>query len=100
MQPEGSFFDVIGIAASAGGLKAITEVVSGLPADFPAAVMVVQHISPDSPSYLPEILGRSTPLKVKQAENGERFARGTIYTASPNKHLMVKPDGTLTLICR
>ncbi len=97
MQSDGSFFDVIGIAASAGGLKAITEVVSGLPADFPAAVMVVQHISPDSPSYLAEILSRSTPLKVKQAENGERFTRGTIYTASPNKHLMVNPDGTLTL---
>lgn len=97
MQSDGSFFDIVGIAASSGGLKAITEVVSGLPADFPAAVMVVQHISPDSLSYLPEILSRSTPLKTKAAENGERFAGGTIYTARPNKHLMVNPDGTLTL---
>ncbi len=97
MQSNGSFFDVVGIAASSGGVKAITEVVSGFPADFPAAVMVVQHLSPDSPSYLAEILGRFTKLKVKQAENGERFARGTIYTATPNKHFMVNPDGTLTL---
>lgn len=97
MQSDGSFFDVVAIAASSGGLKAITEVVSGLPADFPAAVMVVQHISPDSESYLPEILSRATKMKVKPAEGGERFTKGTVYTARPNKHLMVNPDGTLTL---
>lgn len=97
MQSDGGLFDVVGIAASTGGIKAITELVSALPADFPAAIMVVQHISPESVSYLAEILGRSTSLKVKSAENGERFARGTIYTATPNKHLMVNPDGTLTL---
>lgn len=97
MQSDGTFFDVVGIAASTGGIKAITELVSGLPADFPAAIMVVQHISPGSISYLAEILSRSTPLKVKNAEDGERFTRGIIYTATPNKHLMVNPDGTLTL---
>lgn len=93
MQSEGSFFDVIAIAASAGGLKAITEVVSGLP----AAVMVVQHMSPQSDSYLAEILSRSTQLKVKQAEDGDKISKGAIYTPRPNKHLMVNPDGTLTL---
>ncbi len=97
MQSDGSFFDVIAIAASSGGLKAITEVVSRLPSDLPAAIMIVQHISPQSESYLAEILSRSTSLKVKQAEDGERFIKGTIYTARPNKHLMVNPDGTLTL---
>lgn len=97
MQSEGSFFDVIAIAASAGGLKAITELVSSLPPDLPAAIMVVQHMSPESESYLAEILSRSTQLKVKQAEDGEKISKGTIYTPRPNKHLMVNPDGTFTI---
>jgi two-component system chemotaxis response regulator CheB len=94
---EGSFFDVVGIAASAGGIKAISELISGLPVGFPASVMVVQHLSPRFESHLAEILSKYTTLKVKEAENGEKIAPSTVYVARPDKHLMVNPDGTITL---
>ncbi|MFB3763731.1 MAG: chemotaxis protein CheB [Methanotrichaceae archaeon] len=93
----GSHFDVIALAASADGIKAITEIISSLPADFPASILVVQHMSPHVESNLARILSQHTSLKVKEAEDGERFTRGTIYTARRDKHLMVNPDGTLSL---
>src|SRR5262245_3442031 len=67
---------VVAIAASAGGLDALGLVLSALPADFPAAVVVVQHIGPHSPSLLAQILARRTPLPVSQAIDGERFMAG------------------------
>jgi two-component system chemotaxis response regulator CheB len=87
----------VGIAASAGGIKAISELISGLPVGFPASVMVVQHLSPRFESHLAEILSKYTTLKVKEAENGEKIAPSTVYVARPDKHLMVNPDGTITL---
>jgi two-component system chemotaxis response regulator CheB len=96
-RPEGSFFDVVGIAASSGGIKAIAEVISGLPVGFPASVMVVQHLSPDFESRLAELLSKYTTLKVKEAEDGEKIARATVYIASPDKHMMVNSDGTISL---
>jgi two-component system chemotaxis response regulator CheB len=94
---EGSFFDVVGIAASSGGIKAIAEVISGLPVGFPASVMVVQHLSPDFESRLAELLSKYTTLKVKEAENGEKIAPATVYVARPDKHMMVNSDGTISL---
>ncbi len=73
------------------------EVISGLPPDFPASVLVVQHTSPDNISALPEILGRHTTLNVKEAEEGDRLASATVYTARPNRHLEVNLDGTISL---
>jgi len=73
------------------------EIISGLPADFPASVLVVQHTSPDHISALPEILGRQTSMNVKEAEEGDKLSKATVYTAKPNKHLMVNPDGTISL---
>ncbi len=90
-------FDVVAIAASAGGLKAIIEVLSGLPADFPASIVVIQHHDPRHRSLLAEILSRRTNLKVKNVEEGERLARSTVYIARPDRHLLVNPDGTLSL---
>jgi two-component system chemotaxis response regulator CheB len=90
-------FDVVALAASAGGLKALSHVLSALPPDFPAAVVVVQHLDPRHRSLMADILSRRTPLKVKQAEEGEVLNPATIYIAPPNRHLLVNPDGTLSL---
>jgi two-component system chemotaxis response regulator CheB len=90
-------FDVVALAASAGGLKALSHVLSALPPDFPAAVVVVQHLDPRHRSLMADILSRRTPLKVKQAEDGEVLNPATIYIAPPNRHLLVNPDGTLSL---
>ena len=90
-------FDVVAIAASAGGLNALGLVLSGLPEHFPAAILVVQHLDPRHPSFLADILKRRTPLEVKEAEEGERLRFGTVFIAPPNRHLLVNPDATLTL---
>ena len=90
-------FNVVAIAASLGGLQAISEILSALPADFPAAITIVQHLSPLYPSHLAEILNNYTALQVKQAESGELLCPGTVYVAVPNKHLVVTPNGKLSL---
>ncbi len=90
-------FEVVALASSAGGLNALTEVLGGLPQDFPAALVIVQHLDPRHRSLMADILTRRTPLLVKQAEEGERLCSGQVYIAPPNKHLLVNADGTLSL---
>ena len=90
-------FNVVAIAASAGGLEAISEVLSALPPDFPAAIAIVQHMHPYSRSYMAKILNTRTALRVKQADSEEMLRPGRVYIAAPNKHLVVKPNGTLFL---
>jgi two-component system chemotaxis response regulator CheB len=87
----------VAIAASAGGLQALIQVLSGLPVDFPAAILVVQHLDRHHPSLLAEILGRRTDLTVRQASNGEPLEGGVIFVAPPDKHLLVDPDSQIEL---
>ena len=98
MQSDNGFIaNVIAIAASAGGFKPMIEIISGLPIDFPASVLVVQHTSPDYTNVLPEILSRHSSLKVKEAEDGDKLSRATLYTAKSNRHLIVNSDWTVSL---
>ncbi len=91
-------FDVVVIAASAGGYDPLYDIISGLPADFPASIIVVMHTTPGRESRLAEVLGLHTPLRIKEAEDGERLAKSTIYVAKPNRHLVLNSDGTLSLV--
>ncbi len=90
-------FDVIALASSAGGLTAFSTLLGSLPADFPASIVVVQHLDPRHRSLMAEILSRRTSLKVNQAEEGDRLWPSTVYVAPPNRHLSVNPDGRLSL---
>ncbi len=81
--------DIIVIGASAGGVQALSTLVSELPADLPAAVFIVLHIPADPPSVLPEILSREAQLTVAHAKNGEEITRGRIYVAPPDHHLLI-----------
>src|SRR5207302_7876065 len=90
-------YDLIALAASAGGLRALSEVLAGLPREFPAAIVVVQHLDRRHRSLMADILSRRTPLHVKEAEEGDHLSPGTVYIAPPNRHLLVNPDGTLSL---
>jgi two-component system chemotaxis response regulator CheB len=93
---QGSF-DVVALAASAGGLGAISTILSGLPEDFPVSILVVQHLDPSHPSKMSEILARYTTLRVSEAREGERLQRSRVYVAKPDRHLLVNPDRTLSL---
>ncbi|NEO95699.1 MAG: chemotaxis protein CheB [Moorea sp. SIO3G5] len=90
-------FDIVALASSAGGLKALMQILCDLPANFPAAIVVVQHLDPRHPSLMAHILSRRTFLQVKEAESEDCVKPGTVYIAPPNRHLLVNTDGTLTL---
>ena len=92
-----SGFDVVALAASAGGLNALSHVLAALPANFPAAIVVVQHLDPRHRSLMADILSRRTAAPVKEAEEGERVQPGCVYVAPPNRHLLVNPDRALSL---
>jgi two-component system, chemotaxis family, protein-glutamate methylesterase/glutaminase len=87
---------VVGVGGSAGGIDVLTRLVSALPADFPHAMCVVQHIPPTGRSMLGVILGRRTPLEVVTVEGGEELLAGRIYVAPPDRHLLVG-DGRVDL---
>ena len=88
---------VVAIATSTGGLLALRKILAVLPRNFPAAIVVVQHFSIQFPTCTIEMLGHSTALYVKQAEQGDRLHRGTVYIAPPGTHVLVNPDGTISL---
>ncbi|NJL39760.1 MAG: chemotaxis protein CheB [Leptolyngbyaceae cyanobacterium RM2_2_4] len=88
---------VVAIASSAGGLNALIQVLSGLPADLPAAIAVVQHLSPHYRSQMAEILNQRTALSVKEAETGDQLKPGWVFIAPPDHHLLVNSDGALML---
>ena len=90
-------YPVIAMAASEGGLKALSVILSGLPADFPAAIAIVMHLAPDHISILAEILDSRTELEVKQAKTGDFLCRSCVFVAPPNHHLFVAKDGRLKL---
>jgi len=85
------------MAASAGGLKALSVILAGLPADFPAAIAIVMHLAPDHKSILAEILDSRTDLKVRQAQTGDILCPSCVFIAPPNQHLFVAPGGGLKL---
>jgi two-component system, chemotaxis family, protein-glutamate methylesterase/glutaminase len=88
---------VVGVGASAGGLAAVRTVLEGLPSDLPASVVVVLHLMPDHPSYLAEILHRTSPLPVVQAEDGQQLEPGNVYVAPPDNHLVVRAESRVAL---
>ena len=92
-----SAFDLVAIASSAGGLRALTEVLSSLTADFPASIAVVQHLDPRHRSLMADILNRKSRLPIKQAEEGDRVEPGSVFIAPPDRHLLVNADGRLSL---
>ena len=92
-----SAFDLVAIASSAGGLRALTEVLSSLTADFPASITVVQHLDPRHRSLMADILNRKSRLPIKQAEEGDRMQPGAVFIAPPDRHLLVNVDGMLSL---
>src|SRR2546423_300899 len=80
------------MGASAGGVEALREVVARLPADLPAAGVVVLHIPPYVASSLPRILSQSGPLPAVHPSDGAAIKTGTIYVAPPDQHLLIEGD--------
>jgi two-component system, chemotaxis family, response regulator WspF len=84
---------LVAIGASAGGPAAIAALLSGLPANFPAALVIVQHVDQRFAGGMAAWLSRTSPLPVHVAQEGDRPAAGTVLLAATNDHLKFKaPD--------
>jgi two-component system chemotaxis response regulator CheB len=83
---------VLGIAASTGGPAALARILRALPREFPAAILVVQHIAPGFEAGLVHWLGSETRLAVKLAEQGEPLRPGTVYVGANGHHLTARGD--------
>jgi two-component system, chemotaxis family, protein-glutamate methylesterase/glutaminase len=92
-----SQFPVVAIGASTGGPRVIRQILAALPADFPAAVLVVQHIAQGFSAGMAEWLAESVALPVSLAVEGSALQRGQVLVAPDRYDLLVRGDGTLHL---
>ena len=81
--------DIIVVGASAGGVEALSALVSDLPGDLPGSVFIVLHIGSHSGTALPRILGRRTKLPVDHPRDGEPIEPTRVYVAPPDHHLLL-----------
>jgi two-component system, chemotaxis family, CheB/CheR fusion protein len=84
------------IGSSAGGIEALSRVVASLPADFPAPIVIAQHLDPRRPSHLHEILARHATLPVRVVEEREALEDGVIFVV-PSNRLVDISQGELQL---
>lgn len=89
-------FHLVAFGSSAGGLQPLIGILSQLPADFPAAVIVVSHLLANRESKLDLLLSRKTNLPVERATDGQQVNAGTIYVL-PSGKLMTLKEGILQL---
>ena len=94
MPPSSPYLVVVG--ASAGGVEALKELLTLLPADLPAAVCATLHLASGTRSMLADVLRRRSALPVRAAADDEELEPGTVYIAQPDSHLVVV-DGRLVV---
>jgi two-component system chemotaxis response regulator CheB len=91
-------FPIVVLACSSGGLDAVSRVLRPLPAKFGGAIVVIQHLAPHAPSFLPEILASRTVLPVASATDGVHLCPGHVLIAPPGHHLLATPGDALATI--
>lgn len=85
------------VGASSGGMQAISRLLTGIPANFSMAILIVQHIAASSDGSWTRILDSRCKIAVREADEKEPIRPGIAYFAPANYHLLVEPDRTLTL---
>ena len=83
---------VVGIGASAGGLEALQQFLTFLPSNTGMAFVIIQHLAPDHKSLLSDILGKYTVMPVREAKDGMRVERNSIYMIPPKYNLEIDSD--------
>ena len=86
---------VIGI--SAGGTKALRQILPKLPGNFPLPIIIIQHMGVQSDGYFIDFLNQRCKLRVVEANEKEKIKPGYIYFPPPNYHLLVEADETFSL---
>src|SRR5205814_6548609 len=77
------------VGASAGGIEALATLVATLPPDFPAPIVLAQHLDPTRPSHLSEILARRSTLPVRTVETDLPLDPGVVYVVPSNRDVTI-----------
>src|SRR5688500_10422552 len=94
--PAGENNRLVVVGSSAGGIDALGELVANLPEDFPAPVVVAQHLDPRRQSHLGEILARRTPLDVETVTSKANLRHGVVYLVPADRDVSIV-DGTVAV---
>src|SRR5262250_360565 len=98
---ESNPYDLVVVGSSAGGIEALSILVGTLPDNFPAPVVLAQHLDPTRPSNLDQILQKRTTLPVEVVRTSCTLQNGRIYVVPANhyvsiqNHLVEVKDDTL-----
>jgi two-component system, chemotaxis family, protein-glutamate methylesterase/glutaminase len=89
---------IIVIGSSTGGPNAVQSIISSLPSDLPAAILVVQHMPKEFTGPLALRLNENSDLPVKEAEDGDIIKEGTVLVAKGGYHMLVEPNMRIKLV--
>ncbi|BAY36904.1 response regulator receiver modulated CheB methylesterase [Nostoc sp. NIES-2111] len=89
---------LMAIGASTGGPQALARIISQFPSDFPAAIVIVQHLDAQFTPSFAAWLNEQTPLSVQIANPGSKLETGKIFLAGKNQHLVLRPNFTLDYV--
>lgn len=89
--------EIVVIGTSTGALNALSQILSALPAGFPAPILVVVHLRAGKDNLMVELMASRCALPVREAEDKEPIEAGVIYFAPPDYHLLVEPDRRMSL---
>jgi two-component system chemotaxis response regulator CheB len=89
--------EIIAIGGSVGGIKAVSEILKSLPADFPIPIVIVLHRLRNVSSSLQSVIQDSTELRIKEADEKETITPSCAYIAPANYHLLIEEDRTFAL---
>jgi two-component system, chemotaxis family, CheB/CheR fusion protein len=86
---ETRLYQLVVVGSSAGGVEALSTLVAALPANFPAPIVLAQHLDPTHPSHLGEILARHATLPVRTVTNHEPLLPGVVYVVPADRHVEI-----------
>lgn len=89
MSTKDRFAQLVVVGSSAGGIEALSRLVSTLPADFPAPIVIAQHLSPHTTSHLKAILGGHSTLPVETVTDRLPLSAGRIYVVPSNQDVVI-----------
>jgi two-component system chemotaxis response regulator CheB len=84
--------DIVAIGVSTGGPPAVQKILAALPADFPAAILIAQHMPAAFTGPFAARLNSNAALTVKEAQHGEKISVGTVYISPGGQHITIKPN--------
>jgi len=92
------FRKIVAIGISTGGPNAISHILPQFPADFPAPILIVQHMPEGFTELFADRLDHQCKLKVKEAQEGDLLSSGTVYIAPGNRHLRITKVGLASVV--